>query len=454
MIDVSLLESRRTALTDLLDRIIVGRADHGDAFRRIYLHEEWLRAWLMERPAWRLMAGHGVYRLERLPSFALPERGLPRLRWPMDYACLSWTLWFAERRRAEVRDWFVLSELADQVASAATGVFTLGLREHREALVRAVTLLVELGVLNHRDGDADRWAIAQQSVDGPIEVLYEFAEDAPRLLANFDPAGLECLAVPPPDGRTLKRTGEFASAKARAWRALLLGPIFWRSDDPEAFATMENSFSDFVDDLEYTLGWQIELRRDFARVWRVSAARGATASLIDLVPVPGDGQTGGGGAAAEQGGERRVRYIYHPIMLLAAVLREELAAGRLSSAADGSVEVSSGELRDLILALQREYRHNWGVELGQLGSAELADQVLAQMRLIGYLRGPDVLDRCTLLPPAFLIAGQYERAEAVTSEETVSSARTELRRARRSQPRSRAADSVKQVQATLFGDPE
>lgn len=429
MIDGRLAESQRMALIDLLDRLLISRADQPEVYRRIFVHEEWLREWLLARPQWRLIGGHGVYRLERLPSLIAPERGLPRLRAPLDYACICWVLWFAERRRADVRDWFVLSELAGEVAAAAAGSFSLGQRQHRESLVRAVMLLEELGVLSHRDGDAERWAAGQETVDGPVEVLYEFTEDAPRLLANFDPASLDRVTGGDRTRRVLRPTGEFAAPKARAWRALLLGPIFWRGDDPEAFAALMDCRDEFVDDLEYYLGWQLELGLDFARIWRQATARGAAGLLIDLVPEAGDGQraaSGGftaadaGGAdeggAAATGGERHVKYIYHPILLLAGELRRLLAAGRLSADSDGAVAISGGTLRDLILGLQRRYRRNWGAELGQLGAEELVEQVLRQMRLIGYLRGPDELDRCTLLPPALMVTGQYVGGEVACGD--------------------------------------
>jgi len=396
----SVAAERRMALHDLIDRILITRAEEPEAYRRIYLHEKWLRNWLMDRLQWRIIAGPGFYRLERLPSHALPGRGLPRFREPMDYACLCWVLWYAETHGASAQNWFVISELAAAVARASGGLFRLGERAHREALARALQLLVDLGVVVHRDGDVDRW-VGGAAADGePPEVLYEFAETAPRLLAHFDPAGLEALAGRPEASRTLPPTGEAAPPLVRAWRALVLGPHFWRADDPEGFEALVAARDQVAGDLERDLGWELELADEYARIWRTTTARGAAGVLLDLVPEPG-----------EETPDRHVRYIYHPILLLMDRIRAEVAAGRLAVDPDGAVAITGGQIRDLLSELFDRYRRNWGAELGsQVSLPELQRRVMQQMRVMGYLRGPDPLDRCWILPPAAQVVGAYRPA--------------------------------------------
>lgn len=393
-------EERRRALFDLLDRPVVDRAAEPDAYRRVYLHEEYLRSWFQARPGWRLLGGEGSYRLERVPAQALAERGLPRLRAPLDYACLCWVLWFAEVRAADPRRWFVLSELAAEVARAGGASFRLAERAHREALVRSLQLLVDLGALIFRDGQAERWVGGEAELGGPVEVLYEFAEDAPRLLAAFDPAGLDAWAAPAAEGPALPRSGEAVPPAARAWRALLLGPALWVGDDPEALAAVAAAEAEFRGDLD-PLGCVLERTAEHARLWRTGAARGqAGAVLLDLLP-----------ESAEAGADRHVRYVFHPVLLLLAAVRAEMGAGRLAPGADGTVPVGDGTLHDLFLDLCRRHRRNWGAELGeQVRVEEIWGRLLRQMRQMGLLRGPDALGRCWLLPAAARLAGTYADA--------------------------------------------
>jgi len=408
MPDRNSVEDRRTAVMDLLDRPAIERASQPEAHRRVYRHEEYLRAWFQHRPGWRLLGGEGTYRLERLPAQALPDRGLPRLRAPMDYACLCWVLWYAESRAADPKRWFVLSELAGEVARAAGPAFRLAERPHREALVRALQLLVDFGALVCRDGQAERWASGEAGVGDSGEVLYEFADGAPRLLAAFDPADLDVLAAPPAGGPALPQTGEAAPPAARAWRALLLGPVLWRGDDAEAFDALLAAEEEFHRDLEDGLGWGLEVAGEHARIWRTDAARGSGAAvLLDLLPEGADGAA-----------DRHVRYVFHPVLLLLGAVREEMAAGRLTAASDGTVAVSEGTLHDIFLDLYRRHRHNWGAELGeQVRAEQVWERLGRQMRQMGFLRGPDALGQCWLLPPAGQLAGVYVEAARADAED-------------------------------------
>lgn len=400
MSEVTILDDRRVAMQNLIDLIMVSRTDQPDVYRRIVRHEPYLRGWFMSHLSWRLLSGPGVYRLERLPSHGLPGRGLPQLGTPMDYACLCWSLWFAETRFAATRHWFVISELAGEIGRAAEGRFRLEERADREALVRALELLDQLGILTHRDGDAGLWASSPESGDETPEVLYEFTDCAPRLIANFDIAGLDRLDNLEPGRLTLPATGEHAPSLVRAMRCLVLGPVLWQRDDPEAFKALSGDVERIQDELMRSLGWELELGDGFARIWRTTTAWRAGSVLIDLVPDPDDT------------GKRRMKYINHPILLLLGSVRSEIGAGRLTVDEHGAVDITGGRLRDLLLRLYRDHRRNWGVELGeQTGFEQLHTVVMDRMRQTGLLRGPDGLDRACLLPTAALATGEYERTE-------------------------------------------
>lgn len=394
-------EQRQIALEDLLDRYVISRADEPEAYRRIALHEGYLKAWFSERPQWRILTGRGLYRLERMPSLTMPERGLPRLKRQMAYACLCWALWFAEAMATGSRDWFVISELAERIVTVAEGRFRLAERAHREALVQALQFLVDLGGLVLRDGDTDRWVAGQEMFGETAEVMYEFAESGPRLLANFTYEALEAVAAGESGSRTALATGEPVPPLARAWRALFLGPVFWRGDDPEAFAALEERQEEVYRDLEAALGWQLECSRDFARLWRTATARHAGSVLLDLYP-----------DAGVQDEERHIRFLHHPILLLLERCRTGVEEGWWPVDGEGAVVIPVGELHDLLSGLRSEYRRYWGVELGGLSLDDLVGATLAEMRRAGLLRGPDRFRRCYLLPAAAAIQGRYRLTKA------------------------------------------
>lgn len=391
----STLEARRMALHDLIDRILIHRSEEPEAYRRIWQQKEWLSAWFEERPGWRLVSGRDLFRLERLPAQIPPERGLPRLKSPLAYAAVCWILWFAEELALSARSWFLASELANRIQEVSEGRFRLVERSHREALLQALALLEELQVLHHKDGERERWVAAQPTGREAPELLFTFTESAPRLLAHFP---LELLAGNEPDpshGRTLPPVADGRGELVRAWRSLLLGPILWRGDDPAAFEALLAAEEAVAADLYEHLGWTLQVHPEWAAIGRETTARGAGANLVELFP----------DAAAE--GERHTRFLLHPILLLLHEIQGEVERGLLQPDADGALPFSLAKLRLLLANLKDHHAERWGSLVGHMGLGELTEAVMQELRRLGFLRGPDGLGDCWLLPPAALLGGEY-----------------------------------------------
>ncbi|GBF33632.1 hypothetical protein DCCM_2738 [Desulfocucumis palustris] len=398
-------EERRMALHDLLDRVLVTRGSSSDAYRRIFLHYHWLKEWFRERPGWRLAQWEDSYRLERVPARAVPGRGMEGLKEPLDYACLCWVLWFASMRSSNAQDWFALSELAREVQEISEGRFTMENRPHRESFVRALRLLQRLGVLTAYSGDEDHWVRAENRTDPDAEVLYDLASHSPRLLVMVGEEAMKAISQSDAGQPVLPLVADELPPLQRAWRTLLIGPVLWRGDDPEAFTALTESPQEVADDLHNSLGWQIEMGLDFARVWRTTTARGAAGLLLEV--------GAGLNAAQEDDVAPHIRYYFHPVLLLIGKIRDELAAGRLSAGPEGDVRLPEGDLRDYLVGLAEAHRGQWGQEMQKMNMGQLVDLIYRQMRRIGYLRGPDSKGYCYLLPGAASAVGYYqEPAEA------------------------------------------
>lgn len=391
----SVTEARRMALHDLIDRILIHRIDEPEAYRRIWQHREWLSTWFEERPGWRLVSGRELFRLERMPAQIPPERGLPRLKSPLAYASVCWVLWFAEELTLSARSWFLASELANRIVEVSEGRFRLVERSHREALLQALTLLEELQVLQHRDGERERWLTGQRVGRETPELLFAFTESAPRLLAHFPFELLGHLDRDPSADRTLPPVLDGCPSIARAWRTLLLGPILWRGDDPGAYAALLEAEESIASDLYGDLGWTLQVHLEWAAIGRETTARGAGSNLIELFP----------DAAAE--GERHTRFLLHPILLLLHQLQGEVEQGLLQPDEEGALPLSLAKLRLTLARCKDQHGERWGSLVGQMGLGELTDAVLQELRRLGFLRGPDRLGECWLLPPAALIGGEY-----------------------------------------------
>lgn len=392
------------ALHDLLDRVLITRGDSHDAYRRIFLHYKWLKEWFRDRPGWRVAQWEDSYRLERIPARAVPGRGMEGLKEPLDYACLCWILWFASMRAGSAQDWFALSELAREAQEISEGRFTLECRYHRESFVRALRLLQRLGVLAPYSGDEDHWVRAEDRSDPNAEVLYDLVPHSPRLLVIVSEEAMGAIGGTDPGHQVLPLVAGEVPPLQRAWRALLIGPALWRGDDPEAFAAITDHAQEVADDLHNSLGWQIEVGSHYSRIWRTTTARGAAGLLLEV--------GAGIGAGSEDETAPHVRYYFHPVLLLAGRIRDEMAAGRLTVGSEGEIRLREGDLRDHLVSLADRHRTQWGQEMQKMNLEQLIGLIYRQMRRIGYLRGPDEEGYCYLLPGAACAVGCYQEPPA------------------------------------------
>ena len=382
---------------DLLDRVAVLAATDPEAYRRIQRAEERLARFYREGPGWTLVRTRALARLMKEPAPAMAGHGLPRLTEPGDYALVAWILWYGERLLLSTAPGagggeaqFILSDLAEELiaqtarVSADNAAPALDLRDHRHraSLVRALRALEGIGAIRrlHATITLEEW---ESEASGNI--LYEFTPLAGRLLASVDAAALTPLATGPAHPRQEPGAPAAATPLQRAWRALLLGPVFCALDDPEAFAALQKSRSEVASALGNALGWDLDLRQGYALVLRDSMAQYATDAVI----------------------ARERRSIRHPVLLLAALYRWRVQAGELRPDADGVVALSLAVFESDLWALQQEHGANWGVVLGAASQAVLVRDTLAEMRAGGLLRGPDDEGRVHLLPALARLEGRY-----------------------------------------------
>lgn len=375
---------------DLMDRIAIAADEDGLAYRRIQRHEKELQRWYRQNPNWAIVRTREQVRLVRRPSIVEAGRGLTGLNAPQDYALLCWILWYGERLFLSAGEGlFLLSDMADEIVVAAAdplGPDWLDLKRHldRAALIRALRCLEGLAVIRRLEGEADEWMQGRTEAN----VLYEFTPLAQQLLAGVDRAALRelALAEPLPAREPVHPDPQ---PMVRAWRALLLGPALHRLDDPEAFAALVAAQRTVGRELQRTLGWDLDVRADYACILRETMAQHAAGTLLDA--------------------ERK--HIYHPILLLCGHYRSRVQTGELRSDAHGVLTVPLESFGSEVWRIRERWKENWGTTLGDMGYALLCEEVLAEMRRAGLLRGPDATGHVHLLPAAARFTAHYETAD-------------------------------------------
>jgi len=376
-----------------------------DLFRLVNRHYYTLQNWHDQNTGWRIQRGATAIRLVRQLSAITPGYVYDRLREPRDFACLTWILWYAENRQLTGRgneQQFLLSQFAEQIQEQSlsdvdneTG-FDFRRPADRYSIQRALQYLEDLGGVQLVDGQTKEWL--EQAVDA--DVLYEFTDVIRSLVSAFNPQLLAVVAAHlNNEGKTLQPTllqhilaDRFPvmaiKPLVRAWRALLLGPILLRYDDPEAFAELVVHADEVANELLESFGWLLDVNRDYACIVRASGM--STGPVTSLTPYGTSDQMA---------------------LLMCTAIREQVTTGAWPRPDTyGCIHVTMEDMNALFYTLRERYGEQWGNEARGKSSRTLLNDVYKKMRQVGLLRGPDGAGNVLILPTAARYSANYEKA--------------------------------------------
>ena len=326
----------RDAVRTLLEQPLL--LEGSDGFRDVIAWRLELQRFFARMAAWPVLSGANALRLVAAPAFFEGGRALEGLRNASAPAMLAWTLWYHEYlglRLGEPRQ-FSLSELASQIETHSG--LTMTNLEHRRAVVQAVRTLETLGAMRVLDDNTQDWEGADHAEAGGA--LLEFTAGAAYLIS------VPQATLPP-------------TPLQRAVRALLTGPALHRALDPQAFAALEQDLgleAGLLSELETTLGWTLEVQRDYALLLRGGVTRGLAERFAP------------GRSVIEAAG-----------LLLLNALRDEVAQGRVTPDVSGRLLVTRNQLYALLDAVRATHRDKWGQQ-GTASTEKLLREILGDWR--------------------------------------------------------------------------
>jgi uncharacterized protein (TIGR02678 family) len=382
----------------LLDNEIVTLRDNAEEYRLIRVYFAELEKWHQEHTGWRIQRGRNYFRLERQLNAITPVYTDDKLKKARDFACFAWLLWFAEKRYLSGggrNQQFLLTQmvedLQEQTQIAGGGQKQLDFRNQydRFSMSRALDYLARLGGITTLEGETKKWVDEGNASDN--EVLYEFTAITHSLVEALNQGRVEAIVAHLAQSQHVLQPARVATLSSpippitRAWRALLLGPILLRYDDPEAFSDLMNQAEQVNDELAEALGWSLELNDDYACIVR------------------------GGSLSTGSGPDIGLSSGYHQIiLLLCTAFREQVEAGTWQPDSYGCLHVSHLDVAQLFNELRQRYGSHWGSTIQGQKANELFTEVYQRMRQFGFLRGPDEQGELLILPTAARYRFSYD----------------------------------------------
>lgn len=368
MSDAALAE-RRQAVRRLLVRPLLGQREDPDTYAAVVRHRRALTDWFAEHTGWQLVvdASGGFARLHKTGDTADSTRPATAGRQARVF----------DRRRYTLLC-LVLAALDDmrgqtslkEVAAAVTGrsaelegvvPFDAARMTDRRALVDALKLLDDLGVLTERDGDADRYAVsgggdALYDVDDRRIAQLVSAPSSPSLVSSPDELPVE--AYPDTDDGLRLR------ARHRVMRQVLDEPVVYYDElDDRERDWITHSLRFVHERCDADVGLTVERRAE--GLLAVDPEREVTDETFP------DGSS----------------TVKHAALLLAEQLCERARAAR--SAEQPVPVIADAQIHEQIADLIREYgpRCGWsrafiGTERGTQDLADEAVRLLQRFRLV------------------------------------------------------------------------
>jgi uncharacterized protein (TIGR02678 family) len=395
-----LLQNLLQAQMALLDNEIVNLRDNAEEYRLIRVHFASLEAWHQEHTGWRIQRGRNYFRLERQLHAITPVYTDEKLKKARDFACFAWLLWFAEKRYLSGggrNQQFLLTEmvagLQEQTQIAGGGEKQLDFRNQydRFSMSRALDYLARLGGITTLEGETKKWVDEGNAIDN--EVLYEFTPITHSLVEALHQGRVEAISAHLAQSQhsfqpaRVTTLSEPIPPLTRAWRALLLGPILLRYDDPEAFSDLRDQAEQVSDELAEVFGWSLELNNDYACI-----VRGGSLSM------------GSGPALGLTSGYHQV------LLLLCSAFREQVESGKWEPDSYGCLHVNHLDVAELFNELRQRHGTHWGSTIQAQKANELFTELYRQMRQLGFIRGPDEEGEILILPTAARYRVGYDTA--------------------------------------------
>jgi uncharacterized protein (TIGR02678 family) len=394
LVSQSLLQAQMA----LLDNEIVTLRDHAEVYRQIRIYFSNLEAWHQEHTGWRIQRGRNYFRLERQLHAITPVYTDEKLKKARDFACFAWLLWFAEKRYLSGggrNQQFLLTEmvagLQEQTQIATDGEKQLDFRNQydRYSMSRALDYLSRLGGITTLEGETKKWVDEGDATEN--EVLYEFTPITHSLVEALNQGRVEAIVAHLAQSQQSFPPARVAALAdpippiTRAWRALLLGPILLRYDDPSAFTELEKQAEQVNDELAETFGWSLELNDDYACI-----VRGGSLSV------------GSGPEIGLSSGYNQI------ILLLCTTFREQVEAGTWQPDSYGCLHVNHLDVAQLFNELRQRYGSHWGSTVQKQKAQDLFTEIYQRMRQFGFLRGPDEQGELLILPTAARYRFSYD----------------------------------------------
>lgn len=247
-------------LEELLNRRWILKSEDSALYYKVKDALKDIRKTMQEKLGYIVIVNPYLIKLEKTPGKAEPWMGIQEFTSIREYQMFCFLLMYLEDKQRDFQ--FVLSSLTEyiQVQFPQGEIDWLQLHTRRQ-MIRVIKYAIAQGLIQHDDGDEDRFA-----QDVTSEVLYENTGISRYFMRNFTREIMEYAHPEEFEQSEWINMDEDRGIvrRQRIYRKLLLSPGVYRNDNDDDFAYIRNYRNQIASDMQSYLPCELHIHRSSA----------------------------------------------------------------------------------------------------------------------------------------------------------------------------------------------
>ena len=346
---------------------------------------------IKQKLGYKLIINPYLVKLEKIPGIPQEFMGIREFNTKLEYVFLCLILIFLEEKSR--KEQFILSQLIDYIQSASTEVnlgdvvIDFNLFKQRQAMVRVLKYIRDLGFIKLYDGDENKFA---ENVEN--DVLYEVTGVSKYFVRNFTSNISECNSYT--DIYEQEQLGldqeKGIERRQRVYRRLFTENVVYNEkQDDQDYMYIKQYKNTIAQDVDQMLDSSLEIHKN-----------GAYILLAEHEPFKNVFPAN--------------KAISDVVVFFNTIIIEKFESGKLTKEPDDTILISEIDFSNLVRELKEMYGRGFSKEYREMNLEEMENQIIEYMKEFDMLRKEDKQFR--LMPIIFKIKARYPKEFKVANE--------------------------------------
>lgn len=340
---------------------------------------------IKQKLGYKLIINPYLIKLEKIPGIPKTFMGIKEFSSKLEYVFLCLILIFLEEKSR--KEQFILSQLIDYIQSGSTEidlgevVIDFNLFKQRQAMVRVLKYIRDLGFIKLYDGDESKFA---ENIDN--DVLYEVTGVSKYFVRNFTSNITDCNLYT--DIYEQEQLGldqdKGIERRQRVYRRLFTENVVYNEkQEDQDYLYIKQYKNVIAQDVDQMLDSSLEIHKNGAYILLAEHE-----PFKNVYPATN-------------------RAISDVVLFFNTILIDMLEENKLSKEQNGTIVISEIEFSQIVKLLKQKYSQGFSKEYREMNEQDLETQIYDFMEEYDMMRKEEKQFR--IMPIAFKVKGRYPK---------------------------------------------